>query len=261
MSDHIRTERDGTVLRLIIDRPAKKNALTVAMYEAMTAVLTDAAGDATVRVVLVHGADEDGGASIFTAGNDLADFMMNPPRGEDSAVFRFLRAATTFPKPLVAAVAGPAIGIGTTLLLHCDLVYAAPSARFQMPFVNLGLCPEAASSLLVPRLVGPQKAAEWLLLGEPFYAEEAYRCGLVNEVVHEPDLLTVALKRCEALASRPPAAVRLSKQLLRQPDADAIQATIRTEGAHFIERLTSPETAEALTAFMERRSPDFSTFE
>ncbi|MEL7170277.1 MAG: enoyl-CoA hydratase-related protein, partial [Bacteroidota bacterium] len=176
-------------------------------------------------------------------------------------VFGFLRVATTFPKPLVAAVAGPAVGIGTTLLLHCDLVYAAPSARFQMPFVNLGLCPEAASSLLVPRLVGPQKAAEWLLFGEPFYAEDAYRYGLVNEVVHEPDLLKVALQRCEALATRPPAAIRLTKQLLRAPDAEAIQETIRTEGAHFIERLTSPETAEALTAFMERRPADFSTFE
>ncbi|MEL6769573.1 MAG: enoyl-CoA hydratase [Bacteroidota bacterium] len=261
MSANILTEREGAVLRLIIDRPAKKNALTTAMYDAMTAALNEAASDSAVRVVLVHGQDEDGGASVFTAGNDLGDFMMNPPRGEDSSVFGFLRAATTFPKPLVAAVAGPAVGIGTTLLLHCDLVYAAPSARFQMPFVNLGLCPEAASSLLVPRLVGPQKAAEWLLFGEPFYAEDAFRYGLVNEVVHEPDLLKVALQRCEALATRPPAAIRLTKQLLRAPDADAIQATIRTEGAHFIERLTSPETAEALTAFMERRPADFSTFE
>ncbi len=251
----IRTDLDGGVLRVEIRRPEKKNALTVAMYEALTAALRRAEGEAAVRVVLLHGSE-----GVFTAGNDLSDFVQNPPADESSPVFRFLDAVSTFPKPLLAAVAGPAVGIGTTLLLHCDLVYAAPSARLALPFVNLGLSPEAASSYLLPRTVGPQRAAEWLLFGEPFGAEEAERAGLVNEVVPEDELLDRAAERARTLAQKPPAAVRLTKALLRGHDAEAVESTIRDEAGHFLRRLQSPEAAEAFQAFFEKRRPDFSAF-
>ena len=254
MTDHVRTEAADGVLRLTLARPEKKNALTRAMYEALTAALDAAAADPAVRVVLLHG---EGGS--FTAGNDLADFVQHPPTGEDSPVFRFLLAAATFPKPLVAAVEGHAVGIGTTVLLHCDLAWAAPSARFSLPFVNLGLVPEAASSLLLPAAVGPKRAAELLLFGEPFGAEEAARMGLVNGVVDDP--LGHALARARALAQKPPAALRLTRALLRRPHAEAVAATLSEEGRLFVERLAGPEAQEALAAFVEKRPPDFSRFD
>jgi enoyl-CoA hydratase/carnithine racemase len=255
MSAPVRTELRNGVLHITIDRPEKKNALTVAMYEALTDALADAATRDEVRVTLLTGA---GGS--FTAGNDLNDFASNPPLDETSAVFRFLRAVSTFEKPLLAAVAGPAVGIGTTVLLHCDIVYAAPSARFALPFVNLGLCPEAASSYLLPLTVGLPKASEWLLFGEPFSAEEARLAGLVNAVVSEDELLAHAVSRAEALASRPPASVRLTKQLLRRGHASATRETMESEAIYFAERLQSAEAAEAFTAFFEKRQPDFSRF-
>lgn len=254
MSDHVRAEREGRVLRLTLTRPEKKNALTRAMYAALADALTEACGDAGVRAVVLAG---EGGA--FTAGNDLFDFMMDPPRDETSPVFQFLHAAVSFPKPLIAAVEGVAIGIGTTMLLHCDLAYAAPSARFKMPFTDLGLVPEAGSSLLVPRLAGQVRAAELLLLGEAFDAETAREIGLVNAVVDDP--LAEAMERAQALAAKPPAAVRQSKALLRAPLLDRVLATIREEAALFVERLQSEEAQEAFTAFMEKRPPDFSRFE
>lgn len=243
------------VLHLTIHRPEKKNALTLAMYDALSEALEAATDEAAVRAVLLSGAE-----GCFTSGNDLADFMQHPPTDENSPVFRFLRVISTFPKPIVAAVQGPAIGIGTTMLLHCDLIFAAPSARFQMPFVSLGLCPEAASSLLLPRLVGHPRAAEWLLLGNPFDAHEAEEAHLINEVLSDDNVQAYALRQAETLAALPPASVRLTKALLKQHPKAAIEETMRAEAQHFAERLTSPEAAEAFTAFFEKRPPDFSRF-
>ena len=255
MPEPVLTALNGGVLRVTIDRPEKKNALTVAMYAALAEAFRQAEADAGVRAVLLHGA---GGA--FTAGNDLGDFVANPPTDESSPVFEFLAAISTASKPVVAAVHGPAIGIGTTLLLHCDLVYAAPEARLQLPFVTLGLCPEAGSSVLLPLAVGPQRAAELLLLGEPFSGADAHAWGLANELVPEGELLARATERAEALAARPPASVRLTKDFLRRPHAEAVRAAIRAEAEAFLERLQSPEAAEAFAAFFEKRAPDFATF-
>ncbi|MEM1055933.1 MAG: enoyl-CoA hydratase [Bacteroidota bacterium] len=254
MSDHVRAERVARVLRLTLARPEKKNALTRAMYTALAEALTEAEGDAEIRAVVLCG---EGGT--FTAGNDLFDFMTDPPRDETSPVFQFLHAAVGFAKPLLAAVEGVAIGIGTTLLLHCDLAYAAPSARFKMPFTDLGLVPEAASSLLLPRLAGQARASELLLLGEMFDASTAQEIGLINAVVADPT--THAMERAQALALKPPAAVRQSKALLRAPLRDRVLETIREEAALFVERLTSEEAQEAFSAFLEKRAPDFSRFE
>lgn len=254
VQDHVATTLDGRVLHLVLDRPEKKNALTRAMYARLADALDEAAEDAGIRAVVLSGR-----GGVFTGGNDLGDFMMDPPTGPDSPVFRFLRNAVGFPKPLIAAVAGPAIGIGTTVLLHCDLAYAAPDARFKMPFVDLGLVPEAASSLLLPRIVGPARAAELLLFGEAFGAETAREIGLINAVVEDP--VETALERAATLAAKPPQAVRQSKALLRRETADAVGETMAHEGALFVERLASPEAQEAFTAFFEKRTPDFSPFE
>ena len=252
--DHVAAALVGAVLHLALDRPEKKNALTRAMYGRLADLLAEAAADGAVRVVVLSGS-----GGVFTAGNDLGDFLQDPPTGPDSPVFRFLQATATFPKPLVAAVAGPAIGIGTTILLHCDLAYAAPDALLRMPFVDLGLVPEAASSLLLPRLAGPARAAEMLLFGDPIAADAAHAVGLVNAVVADP--VAHALERAAALAQKPPAAVRQTKALLRHDAADAVGAAFAREGALFVERLGSPEAQEAFTAFFEKRPPDFSRFE
>ncbi len=251
---HVASTLNDRVLHLALDRPEKKNALTRAMYAALAGALNEAADNPKVRAVVLSGRD-----GVFTAGNDLGDFMMDPPTGPDSPVFRFLQAAASFPKPLFAAIEGPAIGIGTTILLHCDLAYAAPNAVFKMPFVDLGLVPEAASSLLLPRLAGAARAAEMLLFGEAFTAEAAYRVGLVNAVV--PDPVAHALERAAVLAQKPPAAIRQTKALLRHDTAEAIGQAMAHEGAVFVERLESPEAKEAFTAFLEKRPPNFSPFQ
>jgi enoyl-CoA hydratase/carnithine racemase len=255
-STDVRVELADHVLTLVIDRPAKKNALTLAMYEAMTAALVRAREDASIRVILLRGAN-----GVFTAGNDLLDFMQKPPTSADSPVGRFLEALASHPKPLVAAVEGIAIGVGTTMLLHCDLVYAAASTRFQLPFVPLGLGPEAASSLLLPQLCGHQRAAELLLFGEPFDGARALDLGLVNRVVEPEDLHEFARERAVTLATLPPASIRLTKRLLRAPVRASLEAVMHDESTAFFERLRSPEAAEAMSAFFAKRKPDFSRFE
>jgi enoyl-CoA hydratase/carnithine racemase len=251
MSD-IQVTRDGHVVEIVIARPARKNALTLAMYETMTRALDEAREDDGVRAVIFRG---EGGS--FTAGNDLGDFMAAPPTSEDAPVFRFLLALSSFPKPILAAPEGPAIGIGTTMLLHCDLVYAAETTRFQLPFVNLGLVPEAASSLLLPRMLGHVKAAELLLLGEPFDAKTALRLGLINDVLPAGEHLTRTRERAHTLAEKAPEAVRSSKRLMKEAFSEETLSRMRAEAKVFGERLTSPELAEAIAAFFEKRKPVF----
>jgi enoyl-CoA hydratase/carnithine racemase len=252
---HILTETKDGVARIEINRPDKKNALTAGMYQTMADAIKVAEADAKVRVMLIHGKMD-----LFTAGNDLQDFLDNPPRDDNRPVFQFLYGISQAQKPIVAAVAGPAVGIGTTMLLHCDLVYAAPNARLQLPFVNLGLVPEAGSSLLLPALAGYQRAAELLLLGEPFSAQKGKDLGLVTEVVPEGELFDIAMTQARKLAARPAASLRLTKQLMKQGQAAAVAQRIKLESDHFGERLASPEAKEAFSAFLEKRKPDFGQF-
>jgi enoyl-CoA hydratase/carnithine racemase len=240
MSEHVLVETRGPVLHLRLNRPEKKNALTVEMYAAMADALRGAEENPDVRVILLS-AEGD----AFTAGNDLADFLQRPPTDESSPVLRFLHALIGASKPLVAAVNGLAVGVGATMLLHCDLVYAARSARFHLPFVGLGLVPEAGSSLLLPQRVGQARAAELLLLGEPFDAERALEMGIVSDVFPDEELAARVGERALRLAAQPRAAL---------PDH------MREESALFLERLRSPEAREAMQAFLERRQPDFSRF-
>jgi len=252
----ILTNHEGPVLRLQINRPEKKNALTLAMYEQMTSALEAADRDPTVRVVLIHGQPDS-----FSSGNDLQDFAQSPPTGGDSPVGRFIAAISRASKPLVAAVAGPAVGIGTTMLLHCDAVYAAENTRFQLPFVNLALLPEAGSSLLLPMQIGYLRAAELLMLGEPFSAAKALQYGLVTEVCADgPTALTAAQAVAAKLSAKPPAALHVIKMLLKQPHAAQLAAQVGDETRHFVEQLQSPEAAEAFKAFFEKRAPDFTQF-
>ena len=245
----ILVEREEGVLRVCIHRPDKKNALTLAMYAALTAALNEAAQDAAIRAVVLTGSGDS-----FSSGNDIADFLAAPPAGEDSPVFEFLAALRQFEKPLIAAVNGLAVGIGVTMLLHCDLIYARAGIILAMPFVNLGLCPEGGSSLLLPRLIGYPRAAELLLLGEPFSAEQALEWGLINGIGADADAtLELALGRARRLARQPAAAVRLAKRLLKRNEAETLRETIALEGRHFIELLNSPEAVAALRAFVERR--------
>lgn len=253
MLDSITTSNSKSIAQIRINRPEKKNALTIAMYQALTEALRTAEADPKVRVIMIAGTD-----SCFTAGNDLADFLNNPPTGEDSPVFVFLKTLMAAEKPVIAVVHGAAVGIGTTMLLHSDLVYAGPSARFQVPFVNLGLTPEAGSSLILPQLMGHRRAAELLLLGETIDAETAFALGLINAVRADSELDEFAMHKAELLAAKPPAAVRLSKQMMKRVPGPAIREAMSEEGRIFIARLRSPEAREAMQAFFERRQPDFS---
>jgi enoyl-CoA hydratase/carnithine racemase len=248
-------ETKDRITRIELNRPEKKNALSPEMYAAMALALGAADADDQVRVVLIHGQ-----AGCFTSGNDVKDFLELPRGPGDSPASGFLRAISRAKKPLVAAVGGPAVGVGTTMLLHCDLVYAAPNARLQMPFVPLGLLPEAASSLLLPAMAGYRRAAELLLLGAPFGAEKALAAGIVTEIVPEAELLERARQAAAALAALPPASVRMTKELMKRGLAQAVQERMTEELQLFGERLQSPEAKEALRAFMEKRKPDFSRF-
>ncbi len=252
MSD-ILTHQDAGVLTLTFNRVERKNSINVAMYDALATALEKAAGDAATRVVVIQGHE-----TIFSAGNDIEDFLKNKPAGMDSPVFRFLRGIATFPKPLVAAVCGPAVGVGTTLLFHCDLVYAGDNAAFSMPFVNLGLVPEAASSLLVPQMFGYHRAAEALLLGEPFMAEAALEVGLVNRVVPPSEANALAQAQARKLAAKPMSSLIATKQLMKGGQQKAVLERMGEEGAQFGRMLGEPAAREAMTAFMEKRKPDFS---
>jgi enoyl-CoA hydratase/carnithine racemase len=251
----ISNRKDNGILTITFNRPQKKNAITSAMYESMADTLTDAENDAAVRVILITGQP-----TMFTAGNDLDDFLHHPPLDADAPVIRFMRALSDASRPVVAAVGGAAVGIGTTMLLHCDLVYAADDAQFSMPFTRLGLCPEFASSLLFPRLAGYQRAAEKLMLGEPFPAQEALQMGLASKLLPAAELLAFAHAQAAKLAALPSSALRETKKLMRGELQAAVGTRMLEENSRFREMLRTPETTEAFNAFFERRKPDFSRF-
>ena len=244
---------EAGVTTITLNRVDKKNSLTRAMYATLADTFEAAAQGTEVRVVVLQG-----DLAIFSAGNDIGDFLQQPPSTQDSPVFRFLRAIATFPKPVVAAVCGPAVGIGTTMLFHCDLVYAGDNAAFSMPFVNLGLCPEAASSLLVPQMLGYHRAAEALLLGEPFMAEAALEVGLVNRVVPPTECNAMAQAQAKKLAAKPLTALIETKRLLKKGQAAPVLERMAEEGESFGRMLREPAAREAFTAFMAKRKPDFS---
>lgn len=249
MSEHVRIDKDGPVLALTFARPERRNAITVAMYAALADAVEKAQDDPALRVITIRGEGED-----FTAGNDLADFLAALPReGEEIAVWRLLRALAVNQLPMVAAVHGNAIGIGTTMLLHCDVVLAEEGTRFLMPFVDLGLVPEAASSLLFPRLAGRRRAARYLLLGEPFGPEEALEFGLVSKRVPKGALETALSETVAALLAKPAEALRLTQKLLRHGSREEILERFELENGHFSDRLQSDEVKQVITAFFEQR--------
>jgi enoyl-CoA hydratase/carnithine racemase len=252
----VQTELKADVLRITIDRPEKKNALTTAMYTALADAVEAGESNPDVRVMLLHGNGDS-----FTAGNDLKDFVATPWKGTDvPPVLRFIGAVASAKKPVVAAVHGMAVGIGVTILLHCDLVYAADNAQLMMPFINLGIVPEAGSTVLLPALVGHQRAAELLMLGAPITAQRAYELGLVNAVLAPEALLATALEAAQKLAEKPAGALRATKALLRKAGQAELDRAIREEVQILGERLGSPEAREALAAFLEKRKPNFAQF-
>jgi enoyl-CoA hydratase/carnithine racemase len=250
----VRAETKDRVARIELARLDKKNAITTEMYVQMAEALAAAEADRDARAVLIHGSRD-----CFTAGNDLSDFLKRPP-GTKSPSWHFFEVLPALSKPIVAAVGGPAIGIGTTMLFHCDLVYATPGTRFQLPFVGLGIVPEFGSTYLLPLLAGYQRAAELMLLGQPFTAEKAHEVGIVTAVVPEGEVLERAAKAAAMLAELPPESIRLTKRLMKSAHAEAVKRQITEEGRLFVERLASPEAKEAMSAFLEKRKPDFSRF-
>ena len=251
MSDEIQRSVTGPVMEIRLNRPDKKNAITVAMYAALADAFEEAAREPAIRVVTVSGS-----GGLFTAGNDLRDFQQSREGGPDMPVFRFLRAIASCPKVVIAGVSGRAIGIGTTMLLHCDLVLASPSAIFSLPFVDLALVPEAASSLLLPRLIGRQRSAKHLILGDPFDAETALGYGLVTEICAEEKVEPHLLEMARRIAAKPPEAVALTKRLITATEG-TIGERMAEEGRMFEQRLLSAEAAEAFSAFFEKRTPNF----
>lgn len=256
-SEHILTERVDRVTVIRLNRGEKKNALTQAMYTALTEALQQADADPQVRSILLTGTPD-----CFCSGNDIADFlqMKTITPSDDVPVLRFMKTLAHVTKPVVAAINGPAIGVGTTVLLHVDLAYAGEKARFQMPFVNIGICPEYASTYLLPRMIGHVKAAELMLLGEAFTAADALDYRLINAVLPDAEVYEHALAKARRLAEQPPAALRTSKELLKRWRRDLIDEIIPAEAVHFMSMLQGEEAKEALTAFMQKRKPDFSNF-
>jgi enoyl-CoA hydratase/carnithine racemase len=244
----IDVQRDAGVLEIALDRPQKKNALTSQMYAALAEALRDADSDDAIHVILFRGNGDS-----FCAGNDLEDFSRNAPAVEDAPVFRFLETAVRAAKPFVAAVHGSAVGIGTTLLLHCDLVYAAADARFALPFTRLGLVPEFASSYLLPLIAGYQRAAELLLLGEPFDATKAHEAGFVTRIVASHEVLDTARGAARKLAELPPKSVQRTKALMRGPLLGSVQSQMKAESTWFRSMLAEPAARAALESFLARR--------
>jgi enoyl-CoA hydratase/carnithine racemase len=251
MSD-INIVRSSGILSVELNRPIKKNAITAAMYTTLAGIFSDAAADSGVRVVLWHGA---GGS--FSAGNDVEDFLKNPPGPGESPQAHLMDAFIGFEKPIVAAVQGAAVGGGTTMLTHCDFVYAGESAKFQMPFVNLGLVPEFGSSFLVLARIGHLRAAELILLGEPFDARRAAELGLVTHVVPDQDLMATATATAQKLAAKPSAALRACKRLIKRASIGQLKEAVKVENQEFAERLRSADAKEAFSAFLEKRPPNF----
>lgn len=257
-ADTLLTSLDQGVLTLRLNRAEKKNALTQAMYADLAGRITRAGSDPAVRVLLLAGQP-----GAFCAGNDMVDFMrvaQSGGGGGDSPVIRFMNALAVFPKPLVVAVNGLAIGVGVTLLLHCDLIYAGENARFTMPFVNIGIVPEYASTYLMPRIMGHARAMELVMFGEPFTAAHARECGLVNEVLADDAVEARALERAQRLAQQPPNALRTTKRLMKRWTDRTVTEAIPLEAFHFVPMLSQPEAQEAIGAFLQKRKPDFSRF-
>lgn len=256
-TEHVTTELRERVLILRLNRPDKKNALTQAMYAALAEALQQADRDPAVRCILFTGTDD-----CFCSGNDIADFLQmktsTPP--DDVPVLRFMKMLTHVSKPVVAALNGPAIGIGTTVLLHVDLAYAGAGTRFQLPFVNIGICPEYASTYVLPRMLGHVKAAELMMLGEPFTAADALDYRLINAVLPDAEVFEHALAKAQRLAQQPPAALRTTKALLKRWRGELVDEIIPTEMVHLMSMLQDAEAKEALSAFMQKRNPDFSRF-
>ena len=240
------------VMTLTIHRVDKKNALTADMYAALADALTKASESSDVRVVLFQGHE-----TVFSAGNDIADFLQQPPATADSPVSRFLRGIAVFPKPLLASVCGPAVGVGTTMLFHCDLVYAGDNAAFSMPFVNLGLCPEAASSLLAVQLFGYQRAAEALLMGEPMMVETALELGLISRVLPPSEVNAYAQQQAQKMAKKPLASLTETKRLMKSSRTPFVLSQMDEEAAVFSRMLKEPAAIEAFSAFIEKRKPVF----
>ena len=252
MSD-ILTSTDAGVMTLTLNRVDKKNAITAAMYAEMAKALHGAAADASVRVFVMQGHE-----SVFCAGNDIGDFLQRPPAREDAPVYGFLQELAAFHKPMVAAVCGVAVGVGTTMLLHCDMVYAGDNAVFSLPFVNLGICPEAGSSLLLAQMIGFHRAAEILLLGEPFKADAALDMGLVNRIVPAGQANALAQAQARKVAAKPMSSLLETKRLMKKAQSSLVALQMADEGATFARMLNEPAAREALSAFMEKRKPDFS---
>ncbi len=250
--DDIVTEQAGSILRVQLNRPTKRNAMTSAMYLALAGIFSEAANNENTRVVLWHGAGDS-----FSAGNDLEDFLKNPPGPGNFPQARLMEALVNFDKPLVAAVHGAAIGGGTTMLTHCDFVYAGESTKFQMPFINLAVVPEFGSSYSMPARIGHLRAAELILLGGPFDARRAAELGLVTQVISDKDVLARATETAGKLAAKPPRALQASKRLMKQPFREQIKAAMKAENEEFSAQVRSEDAKEAFTAFLEKRKPDF----
>jgi enoyl-CoA hydratase/carnithine racemase len=250
--DDIVTEQRGSVLRVQFNRPTKRNAMTSAMYLTLAGIFNEAANDESTRVILWHGAGDS-----FCAGNDIEDFLKNPPGSGESPQASLMNALVDFDKPVVVAVHGAAIGGGTTMLTHCDFIYAGESAKFQMPFINLAVVPEFGSSCSLPARIGHVRAAELILLGVPFDAKRAAELGLVTQVLSDKDVLARATETAAKLAAKPAAALQASKRLIKQPFREQIKAAMKAENEEFSAQVRSEDAKEAFTAFLEKRKPDF----
>lgn len=255
MTDHIQSEFSDRILTLRINRPEKKNALTQAMYASLAQRINEAAGNPEVRVLVLTGQPD-----CFTAGNDMQDFLAATASLTENPTIKFMQALAEFPKPVVAAASGMAIGVGVTLMLHCDLIYCGEQTRLSMPFVNIGIAPEYVSSYLLPRIMGHARAAELVLLGEPFTAQKAQEYGLVNAVAPNAEVEALARQKALAMAQLPPNTMRTCKALLKRWRADVTREAIPLEMMEVAKLLTKPEAHEAISAFAQKRKPDFSKF-